>query len=174
MKDMTIYVDGDGHQIGSPSSLATVESNSSSPQEIINRKLMDIPVEKTWPDFDYDEFTWTAKFRLDYRNVPLDGESSGDDQEPSGDEEEPPEATSWPLYDPPQYVEISKGDTEQKFFEDLPMYYTDEEGVTWRREYSVREIEYSVWRVDDNGTKIEPPIVSKGESGTTGFEYTLW
>ena len=170
----TIYVDGDDHQIENPSSLATEESNTSEPQKIINRKLMDIPVEKTWPDYDDAEYTWQAKFQLDYRNVPLDGSGGEDEQEPSGSDEEPPEATTWPVYKPAKYVEISKGDTEQKYFEDLPMYFTDENGVTWRREYSVRETEYSVWKVDEHGTKIEPPIVSKGANGTTGFEYTLW
>ena len=44
--------------------------NGGGTQSVINRKLMDIPVEKTWPDYDdNEEYTWTAKFQLDYRNV---------------------------------------------------------------------------------------------------------
>ena len=139
-------------------------------QKVINRKLMDIPVEKLWPDYDEkDEYTWTAKFQLDYRNMPLDG---GSGQEPSGNEEG---HEGWTLYEPATYVEISKGDTEQKFFEDLPMYYTDSNGVTWRREYSVREVEYYVWKLDENGEKIQPAIISKNAQGEMeGYEYTLW
>ena len=170
----TVYVDGEGEYIGSPSSLATVESNASNPQQIINRRLMDIPVEKEWPDYDDDgQFTWTAKFQLDYRNIPLDGGSGGNNQELS-DEEEDHEA-SWSLYEPATFVEISKGDAEQKFFEDLPMYYTDGNGVTWRREYSVREVEYYVWQLDEHGEKIQPAVISKNALGEMeGFEYTLW
>ena len=172
----TIYVDSAGNVV-SESNLSSLAS-ASGQQTIINRKLMDIPVEKTWPDYEDDEFTWTAKFQLDYRNVPLEGDSgeeeeTGNAYDPSGNWVEGPEA-SWEVYVPHKIVEISKGDTVQQYFEDLPMYYTDENGVTWRREYSVRELEYKVWKVDEHGTKIEPPIVSKTTDGTTGYEYTLW
>ena len=171
----TIFV-VDGKEV-SPQDYAASHDhlNGGGTQSVINRKLMDIPVEKTWPDYDdNEEYTWTAKFQLDYRNVPLEGESEEDDPEPAGDDQEQDEA-NWPLYVPAKYVEISKGDTEQKFFEGLPMYYTDSDGVTWRREYSVREVEYYVWKLDEHGEKILPAVVSKNMQGDmVGFEYTLW
>ena len=62
----TVYYDSQGRQINDPSSLQT---NVSGTQTIANRKLMDVPVIKTWDDFSGNEFTWTADFQLEQREL---------------------------------------------------------------------------------------------------------
>ena len=156
-----VYVDGSGNEIPKDNLQANVSSiatGTGGAQTIINRKLMDIPVQKYWPDYSGEEYTWTAKLQLDYRNVPLD---------------DPEHPGNWDLYSPSQIVEVSKSDTQQKFFTGLPMYYTDSAGRQYRREYSIIETAYKVTRIADGhvvaqydeADNIIPPIAHR---------YTPW
>ena len=152
----TLYYDSEDHQVLDPSSLQTDESTS---QKIVNRELLDVPVEKHWADFGGEAYTWEVVFQLDRALM--------DVEHPVAEEDlvfEPVEG---------KYLTMSKGDETPKF-EDLPMYCVDENGKIYRIHYSVVEKSYTVWR----GAKTNENIVARwvdGDSTATipeGVQYT--
>ena len=152
-----VYVDGSNNEIPKENleaNASSIATGTGGTQTIINRKLMNIPVVKYWPDYSGDEYTWTAKLKLDYRNVPVT---------------DPDHPTQWYDFTPTQTVEISKSDTQQKYFTGLPMYYIDNDGNQYRREYSVVETEYIV-------TKDGHIIAQKGPNSNppSNHRYTPW
>ena len=156
-----VYVDGSNNEIPKENletNASSIATGTGGTQTIINRKLMNIPVVKYWPDYNSDEYTWTAKLQLDYRNVPLN---------------DPEHPGNWTPLSPSQIVEVSKSDTQQKFFTGLPMYYTDSAGRHYRREYSVIETGYKVTRdnhiVAEYDNSSNPPIIPPIE-----HRYTPW
>ena len=126
----TIYLDGDNNIIGDPSTLKTDESST---QTVINRTLIDIPIEKYWHDYNDGDHTWTAKFQLLYRLI---DKTSGDPM------------TSWEKVNG-QQIELTGGNPGHGSFDGLPVYRVVN-GTEYRIQYSVAEIEYTVRKLSDN------------------------
>ena len=131
-------------------------------QTIINRKVIDIPVEKRWPDYEQSRYKWEAVLHMDYREVPLNGSTP----------------SSWAEYrlnqdDYDDYtitLGTTQGHTTSGTFANLPMYCVSNDGKACRREYSVVEKSYTVWENDT--------IVASFD-GTTYYpdenhKYALW
>ena len=161
-----IYYDKDGNEIQDPSTLKTDVPGTQ--QRIGNRKYphADIPAQKYWGDFEGDEYDWVATLQLDYREIPV----------PLGDVN--PNDCSWADYKPgdSRYCkQISKAVPETTF-EDLPMYVMKNDGQVYRREYTIIETAYTVWRTH-NGTRVElikyqkePYIMVPSDA----YKYTPW
>ncbi|MBQ6636310.1 MAG: fibro-slime domain-containing protein [Lachnospiraceae bacterium] len=161
-----IYYDKDGNEIQDPSTLKTDVPGTQ--QRIGNRKYphADIPAQKYWGDFEGDEYDWVATLQLDYREIPV----------PLGDVN--PNDCSWADYKPgdSRYCkQISKADP-QTTFEELPMYVMKNDGKVYRREYTVIETAYTVWRTH-NGARVklieyqkEPYIMVPSDA----YKYTPW
>ena len=155
----TIYLDGDNEEMfGShgPSELATHDEDQM--QTVINRELLDIPVTKRWPDFSSSEYDWEAWLQLDYRDIPLDGED--------GD-------LTWYEYMPgdARYCKkITKANPEIQF-EDVPEFIIDSNGRRYRREYSILETAYKVWK---NGSVIAEYDRVNGPFPPEEYRYTPW
>lgn len=99
----------------------------------------DVPVEKAWPDFEADDYDWTASFKLQW--APLyPGENI-------------PNASFLDV-SPERIITISKdqmkdeaaktASLDERTFKDLPKYGTDASGNTFRYQYSLEEISYRV------------------------------
>ena len=163
------YTDNDHYHVYNENH--SPETASTGTQTVINRELLDVPVNKFWEDFDNDDFSddsenpeshdvysWSAILQLDYRNVPLDSEL------------DPTEWTPYKPEDPNTKVEITKEDNQnhvQHYFYDLPMYVVDETLGECRREYSVVETEYHVTK---NGEAYLDYVETPGQEP----RYTLW
>jgi len=157
----TIYLDKHNNNIPS-SRVPDLATHEDGEQKIINRKLINVPVEKRWPDYEHAGYTWEAVLHMDYRDVPLDGSAP----------------SLWAPYhegesDEANYV-ITLGNTaghsSSGVFQNLPMYVTRSDGKNCRREYSVVEQSYIV---RENGTKVA------SFDGTTYYpddnhKYALW
>lgn len=100
----------------------------------------DVPVEKTWPDFDTDDaYDWSAAFQLQW--APL----YPDETVPS---------ISFQNVVPLQNITITKNQMKDetareasltsRTFKDLPKYGTDANGRTFRYQYSLEETSYRV------------------------------
>ena len=125
-----VYLDGNGNPITDPSSQMTNHNGS---QTVVNRKLIDVPIEKHWADtYIGDDYTWTATFQLQY------SEEKVNESEPDA-----PDAKTDTFVDVEgRTLTISKG--QDASFEDLPMYKVHSNGTTYRLIYSVDEIAYEV------------------------------
>ena len=147
-----IFLDSDGNPISDPSSQS---SNNDLEQDVINRELLDIPIEKHWGDFSGTMYTWTATFQLEQMEVKVDPNAE-DAQDVITDFE--------PI--PGKVMTIQKGQTPVPKFTDLPMYRVHENGTVYRILYSVDEIGYTVERIGSNGSTI---VVQwgKDENGNT-------
>ena len=102
---------------------------------------VDVPVIKTWPDFDGAEYDWSASFKLQWAPV-YPGESAPT----TGFEDVVPLRSMTITKDQMADPEASLND---RTFYDLPKYGTDDDGNTFRYQYSLEETSYSVSR---NGT----------------------
>ncbi len=104
---------------------------------------VDVPVTKTWDDFSSDEFDWRAGFKLQWAPV-------------YPDETKP--TVAFQDVSPERTVELTKAmmaaaadgtETPEQLaarsFTDLPKYGTDQNGDTFRYQYSLEEISYQVW-----------------------------
>ena len=166
----TIYVDAHNNIIPSSKVQDTAVHEDTS-QTVINRKLINIPVEKRWPDYEHQGYTWEAVLHMDFREVPLDGSAP----------------TVWAPYhegedDEDDYI-ITLGNTEGHSlsgqFQNLPMYVTRNDGKVCRREYSVVEQSYIVWEsVPTSGNPSGKRVVASFD-GTTYYpdenhKYALW
>lgn len=149
-----VYLDGSGNPITSPNSLAT---NVSGSQTVVNRKLLDVPIEKYWPDFSGEEFTWTATFVLEQREIKVN------DNDPDASDAVT-EFTAVPGRAP---MTVSKDQTPIPTFDNLPMYKMHSNGTLYRIEYSVEETAYEVRK---SGSVIAK--WTKGQSGSIGDLYT--
>ena len=104
---------------------------------------VDVPVTKTWDDFSSEEFDWRAEFKLQWAPV-------------YPDETKP--TVAFQDVSPERTVELTKAmmaaaadgtETPEQLaarsFTDLPKYGTDQNGDTFRYQYSLEEISYQVW-----------------------------
>ena len=149
----TVYYDSEGQQINDPSSLQT---NVSGTQTIANRKLMDVPVMKTWDDFSGNEFTWTADFQLEQRELKVN----------ASDPDAADAITQWEKVDG-KTLQVTKGQTPAPVFSGLPRYRVHSNGTVYRILYSVEETAYEVKEGDT--------VVSKWDTEhghTIGHRYT--
>ena len=105
--------------------------------------LVDVPVEKTWADFnEKSEYNWSATFRLQW--APLyEGQTVP--------------TVAFSDVQPIQEMTITKAQmmkpsesAEARTFKDLPKYATNENGVKYRIQYSLDEVSYKVWTTDEN------------------------
>ena len=126
-----IYLDSEGNPTSADASKPT---NSSSTQTVVNRKLLDVPVEKHWADFSGDAYDWTVAFQLEEREVKVN----------AGDQDAMDAESDFVTVDGREPLVVSKGQSPQPAFEDLPMYRTHGNGTTYRIQYAVSEIAYSV------------------------------
>ena len=127
-----IYYDSKDHEYPA-SDIDDLATHADGEQKIVNRKLINIPVEKRWPDYEHEGYIWWAKLHLDYREVPLDGSEPS----PWGEYREGEDD-----YDD-YFIELDNAHSA-KTFTDLPMYVVNSEGKLCRREYSVVEKAYEV------------------------------
>lgn len=154
----TVYMDRTGtHPINGTHSQETASTGTT---QVINQKLLDIPVTKIWPDYENNysgtTFDWEVDLQLDYRDVPVDGQG---------------QPTKWKEYQPDneKYQKKLTKAHPNSMFEDLPMYVYDKNGRKFRREYSVVEKGYLV---KANGEVIASHI---GNTYTPSDKrYTLW
>ncbi|MBR6732077.1 MAG: fibro-slime domain-containing protein [Bacteroidales bacterium] len=144
-----IFLDSDGNPVADSTSQATTEDNT---QEVINRELLDVPVEKQWADFSGEAYTWEATFQLDQMEVKVNSE----------DPDDPDALTTDFVPVDGKIMTIEKGQSPAPKFEDLPMYRVHDNGTVYRILYSVVEIGYSVKR---NGTVVAQ--WGKNEAGET-------
>lgn len=150
-----VYLDGDGHPIANASGLATNESGS---QTIVNRKLLDVPIEKHWADFLGDEYTWTASFQLEQMEVKVN-----DDDPDASDAIKNFTAIEG------KTLTISKVQHPVPTFDGLPMYRVHSNGTLYRIIYSVSETAYTV--KDENNTVVAHWSKSEGVT-VGGSQYT--
>lgn len=150
-----VYLDGDGHPIANASGLATNETGS---QTIVNRKLLDVPIEKHWADFLGDEYTWTASFQLEQMEVKV----NEDDPDAS-------DAIKNFTAIEGKTLTISKGQHPVPTFDGLPMYRVHSNGTLYRIIYSVSETDYTV--KDENNTVVAHWSKSEGVT-VGGSQYT--
>ena len=120
---------------------------------------VDVPVEKSWPDFDSDEkYDWSVRFRLQWAPIyQNDTSASGDFQDVR------------PIQELTITKEMmAKGDRSlsQRSFKNLPKYGWDSNGV-YRIQYSLEEMEYTV---TENGSTLY--TYSKGSGYNTTEEDT--
>ena len=135
-----IFLDSDGNPISDPSSQS---SNNDLEQDVINRELLDIPIEKHWGDFSGTMYTWTATFQLEQMEVKVDPNA-----------EDAPDVITHFEAIPGKVMTIQKGQTPVPKFTDLPMYRVHDNGTVYRILYSVDEIGYTVERIGSNGSTI--------------------
>ncbi len=128
-----VYYDASGNPVADPSSLGT--STTGTTQNVVNRKLLDVPIEKHWGDFAGDDITWTATFQLQQMEVKVN----------DSDPDAPDAITSFTNVDG-KVLTISKGQTPEPEFEGLPMYRVHSNGTQYRIIYSVDETAYEVKR----------------------------
>jgi len=67
-----VFLDSEGNPIAGSAGLP---SNSDILQEVVNRQLLNVPVEKNWTDFSGSRYTWTAVFQLEEMEVKADPEA---------------------------------------------------------------------------------------------------
>ncbi len=132
----TIYVDSSGRIISDTSAEATDDDYT---QTVINRELMDIPIEKFW-EFDKDDVAdaWTATFQLESRLVDKATGEAVTSFEPVEEKK----------------VEVTSQNSGTGVFSGLPM-FTVVDGTEYRVVYSVSEIAYRAWRTSDNTTVLQ-------------------
>ena len=142
-------------------SISTEKAHDQAVLRAVNRKVIDVPVEKTWADFSGEEYTWTATFQLEELEV----------KEPSNQADAPDAITRWTAVKDGggNYIEmiVSKGQTGTKF-SNLPRYRKHSNGTTYRIQYSVDEIFYEVKR----GSEIVARWKKGDPSQTVGSRYT--
>ena len=132
-----IYLDAAGNPITDPGSMQT---NVNGSQTIVNRKLLDVPIEKQWTDFSGSAYTWDATFQLEEMEEKV---NASDPSAPAS------EVHSEFVPVDGRIMTIHKDQTPAPAFEDLPMYRVHSNGTVYRIQYSVEEIAYTVRR---NGT----------------------
>ena len=169
-----VYLDKNGKPVSDPSGLRTSESGV---QTIINRKLLDVPVEKQWADFSGESYTWMVKFQLEQMEVKVN--PADPDAPDAADDFTPVEG---------KILEAEKGQTPVPQFTGLPMYRVHSNGTVYRIQYSVDEIAYQVkkngeivaqWSKDGTWetigeTKFEPQFVQDaGEHGADITDYVV-
>ena len=169
-----IYVDSSGKIISDTSKAGTDDNYV---QTVINRELMDLPIEKFW-EFANDDAAdaWTATFQLQSRLV----------------DKETGQAISTYTDINGRQVEVSSADSGKGFFNELPIYAV-QDGIEYRVQYSVKEIAYRAWRTSDDTTVLQwqDPgyyanpvqqigkkyslhyVQDAGENGATLSDYTL-
>ena len=126
-----VYLDAHGNPISDPSTQMTNHDGS---QTVVNRKLLDVPIEKHWADaFIGEEYDWNATFQLEYMEVKVNEDDL--DAEDAVNEFSAVEGKS---------LTISKGQTPQPSFNDLPMYKVHSNGTVYRIIYAVDETAYEV------------------------------
>lgn len=101
---------------------------------------VDVPVEKTWPDFDQNEaYDWNATFRLQW--APL---YSGETTPSEEFQDVIPLKTMTITKDQMKDAESQAASLSDRTFKDLPKYGTDKNGNTFRYQYSLEETSYQV------------------------------
>lgn len=95
---------------------------------------VNVPVEKNWKDFQSEQFDWSATFKLQWASIYPDGTVS-----------------NFQDVDPLQTMTITKDQMAHpeeslpdRTFNNLPKYGTDQEGHTFRYQYSLEETSYVV------------------------------
>ena len=122
--------DSDGNPIAGSAGLP---SGSDALQEVVNRELLNVPVEKNWTDFSGSRYTWTAVFQLEEMEVKTDPEAP----------DAPDAVTDYQPVDG-KVMTVSKGQTPAPEFTGLPLYRVHDNGTLYRILYSVEEIGYTV------------------------------
>ena len=160
-----IYYDKDGNEIDY-SDLSSLKTDVPGSEQLIkNQKYphVNIPAEKHWDDFAGDNYYWTAKLQLDYRDIPVP--STGVDVN----------AIPWQDYhsrEPAYCKEINK-DSPTTEFDNLPIKIMKNDGKEYRREYSIKEIAYKVTRLSDDRVVFEYDY-DTGVVVPQGDTYTPW
>ena len=100
----------------------------------LNNEEISFPINKTWADFAATGYSWTAKFRIQYREYPLGSQTVN---------------AEWSYCTPDFDVEISKVVSEPKQTvtvqsNELPKYNIAEDGTVLVREYSAEEVYFVV------------------------------
>ena len=129
----TVYLDGDGNVIPK-TDLSPLNMNEDGTQTICNIKKTNVPIDKTWGDAEGSEYTWTATFELEEREVHESGPTCSDAN-----------TTHWRKVTGRDPKTISSGNNEQaRSFSDLPMYRRYPNGAVYRIMYSVDETAYEL------------------------------
>ena len=96
-----------------------------------------LPVIKRWDDFGSSEYSWTARFQLQYMERKISGDGEDD------------AVAEWTNYDPEQILEINKGYVNQwevsSTFGELPK-YVERNGNRYECQYSAEEMAFTVWK----------------------------
>ena len=129
-----VYLDFTGKPTADPSGLST---NVTGSQTIVNRRLLDIPLEKQWADFSGDAYSWQAVFQLEQMEVKVN-ESDPD----------APDVIDHFTAIEGKTLRAEKNQTPPPQFTGLPMYRVHNNGTVYRILYSVEEIAYTVSRGD--------------------------
>ena len=125
-----VFLDSDGNPIAGSAGLP---SGSDALQEVVNRELLNVPVEKNWTDFSGSRYTWTAVFQLEEMEVKTDPEAP----------DAPDAVTDYQPVDG-KVMTVSKGQSPAPEFTGLPLYRVHDNGTLYRILYSVEEIGYTV------------------------------
>lgn len=116
---------------------------------IINTSKIDVPVNKTWPDFSGEEFDWKAGFQLQKKEELIYGNNTiGDDV-----------ATNWTDVSG-KTIEIRKGQSPVPKFEGLDTYVRHSDGNVYKVTYSAVETWYKVWLKTEDESQ---PIAQGGQ-----------
>lgn len=103
---------------------------------------VDVPVKKTWPDFDgadKENYDWTATFKLQW--APL---YPGEETPTDNFTDVTPEKTITITKNQMKDAESQEASLADRTFKDLPKYGTDQNGNTFRYQYSLEETAYQV------------------------------
>ena len=171
----TIYTDGSG-KIISASDVQDHAVHVDGTQTVINRKELEIPVQKYWPDYSGDQYTWTATFQLQYREVKVDS-SAANAQDAQ---------TTWKDITG-KTITVSKANEDNEnwpSFTGLSMYRLHSNGTLYRLIYSLRETSFKVTSKADGSTVLEwnggpgaayTPQFDQdaGENGSTLDDYEI-
>ena len=169
-----IYTDAEGNPIAGSTSQPV---SGTTTQSVINRKLLDVPIEKHWADFSGDAYDWKATFQLEQMEVKVN-ESDPDAEDA---------ITEFTAIEG-KVLTIMKDQDPKPLFTDLPMYRIHSNGTKYRIQYSVSEIAYTVsrngeivaqWSEDDSlvvigDTRYEPQYEQDaGEHGDEIDDYVI-
>lgn len=101
---------------------------------------VDVPVIKSWEAFEDDEFDWNVDFRLQW--APL---YPGETNPSATFQDVTPLQTITIRKDQMKDAESQAASLEDRTFKDLPKYGTDQNGNTFRYQYSLQETAYKVY-----------------------------
>ena len=153
--------------------------NDTDELKVVNRELIDVPLEKEWADFGGENYTWTVTFQLEEMEVKVN-------------EADPDASDALTDFEPidGKTLTVTKDQNPAPTFKNLPKYRVHSNGTIYRIIYSVSETSYKVTRISDNvtiaqwsedgsmefiGDKRYAPIFVQdaGENGSENEEYTI-